>query len=1546
MPNKALKQWPLTEEETITSFESWKNNMVYILSLEEKFLPFLEPGCEWTKAKETYYRGFTGRGAATKAASLDLMLGQIANFVPVISRNTIVRNSTSLKSIWNSIRLYYGIQSNGARFIDFLSIEYTPTRRHEAVYQEMVAFVEDNLLTTEGGLKHHGQVMNEEEMSPTLENLIVLLWLQRLHPQLPTLVKQQFGTELRKQTLASLRPEISQCIPTMLSKLDSQLQEESTVCQLRSDTRHNVSGRRAQCPICKAARRPNANHYLTKCKYLPEEDRAYLLKGHRPKTRTVTIEVPVSESEEDSEDEEIGGEEVMRVNQAVNRRVDVKKSPCFKAFFKHNPVSLTLDTGAETNLIKASLAQFLGVRVKRSSQTARQADGVTPLNITGETSFTVTRNGIDLVLEALVVADMDVEILAGIPFMIKNDISVRPATNEITIKGSKTFQYNQEVPSNGDHVVRRTQAHVLRAPEHITLWPGDYMEIAIPDAIAKEDTIAVEPRQTSKNGNQWPEPQLTEVVDGHIRLSNSSETPVAISKNDHFCQVLPVCDCKTTSAEGNYSASVQRTSPAEPFSNNVTLDPDDIMPPNVHSSFRAALERFDSVFDPKYKGYNGYYGDFKAVVNMGPVLPPQRKGRIPQYSRNKLVELQEVFDKLESDGVFKRPEEAGITVEYLNPSFLVRKSSGGHRLVTAFTDVGRYCKPSPSTMPDVDSTLRTIAGWTYIIVTDLTSAFYQIPLSHDSMRYCGVATPFKGIRVYQRAAMGMPGSETALEELMCRVLGPLLQAGFVAKLADDLFCGGNSFEELLSNFTSLLEALHQCDLRLSSKKTVICPKTTTVLGWIWQQGTITASPHRISTLCQAAIPTTVKGLRSFIGAYKFLGRVLPGCAAAIAPLDTAIAGMKSLEKLTITEELVDHFTYAQKHLQSHKTITLPRASDMLWIVTDGSVKNVGIGSTMYVSRGDKIRLAGFFSAKLQKHHSKWLPCEIEALGIAASIKHFSPYIVQSKHQCCVLTDSKPCMQAHEKLSRGEFSHSPRLATFLSVASRYHVSIRHLAGAANVPSDFASRNAPECTHTTCQVCSFVKRLDESVVRSISYKDIVTGTAAPPFSNRPAWALLQAECSDLRRTHAHLTQGTKPSRKVNNARNVKRYLHVATISRDGLLTVQKNEPLVPSRELIIVPQNILAGLVTAIHVNMDHPSAHQLKQIFDRKFYALNATQCIKDVTENCHICASLKSVPKHLVKQSTSVPPEVIGSSFAADVMRQNRQMIFVLRETVTSYTVTRIIENETHEALRSAIICCCIELRPLSSIGAVVRVDPAPGFVALRNDASLAQNGIAIELGRAKNINKNPVAERAIQELEEELLRSPVQNRTITHMKLALATARLNTRIRASGLSSREMLMQRDQFTHTQLSISDKTLIKDQHVSRQMNHPHSERSKANGDLPVKVHDLKAGDLVFLKQERSKNNGRERYIVTSTDGDYCHVMKFTGPQIRSTLYKLPKSECELLPSLRPGEEDIHEVESKQMPTQTMGDDNIKDQTEMADTPKPTSLPPLPELLTTV
>ena len=57
---RAPKQWSLTTNETITSFESWRHNLVYSLSLDPGFAPFLLTGSIWgKKTQATPLRGLT-----------------------------------------------------------------------------------------------------------------------------------------------------------------------------------------------------------------------------------------------------------------------------------------------------------------------------------------------------------------------------------------------------------------------------------------------------------------------------------------------------------------------------------------------------------------------------------------------------------------------------------------------------------------------------------------------------------------------------------------------------------------------------------------------------------------------------------------------------------------------------------------------------------------------------------------------------------------------------------------------------------------------------------------------------------------------------------------------------------------------------------------------------------------------------------------------------------------------------------------------------------------------------------------------------------------------------------------------------------------------------------------------------------------------------------------------------------------------------------------------------------------------------------------------
>ena len=59
------------------------------------------------------------------------------------------------------------------------------------------------------------------------------------------------------------------------------------------------------------------------------------------------------------------------------------------------------------------------------------------------------------------------------------------------------------------------------------------------------------------------------------------------------------------------------------------VDQDNILPDTIRSQFRQVLQTDDEVFNPTIVGYSGTAGPVQASVNMGPVQPPQRKGRVP-----------------------------------------------------------------------------------------------------------------------------------------------------------------------------------------------------------------------------------------------------------------------------------------------------------------------------------------------------------------------------------------------------------------------------------------------------------------------------------------------------------------------------------------------------------------------------------------------------------------------------------------------------------------------------------------------------------------------------------------------------------------------------------------------------------------------------------------------------------------------------------------------------------------------------------------------------
>jgi hypothetical protein len=160
--------------------------------------------------------------------------------------------------------------------------------------------------------------------------------------------------------------------------------------------------------------------------------------------------------------------------------------------------------------------------------------------------------------------------------------------------------------------------------------------------------------------------------------------------------------------------------------------------------------------------------------------------------------------------------------------------------------------------------------------------------------------------------------------------------------------------------------------------------------------------------------------------------------------------------------------------------------------------------------------------------------------------------------------------------------------------------------------------------------------------------------------------------------------------------------------------------------------------------------------------------------------------------------------------------------------------------------------------------------------------------GDSKNVNKNPVAERAVREVEDEILKIQTSEREITPSILAQATMAVNNKIRYTGFSANELLTNTNSLTGEKLQLDDKKLSDMQYENRQKVHDSSAKYKATSRGSKNINPIvKKGDLVMVKSDKSKFEARKQYVVVEVDEENRAVIvqKFVDNQIRAKKYKV-------------------------------------------------------------
>ncbi|ROL49969.1 hypothetical protein DPX16_6377 [Anabarilius grahami] len=160
-------------------------------------------------------------------------------------------------------------------------------------------------------------------------------------------------------------------------------------------------------------------------------------------------------------------------------------------------------------------------------------------------------------------------------------------------------------------------------------------------------------------------------------------------------------------------------------------------------------------------------------------------------------------------------------------------------------------------------------------------------------------------------------------------------------------------------------------------------------------------------------------------------------------------------------------------------------------------------------------------------------------------------------------------------------------------------------------------------------------------------------------------------------------------------------VSSLPRQRLTSLGRSRKSCPlcrlTDQIIIFSVNAPFCLLKTEHSLLKHSKwqAHRVTQrlrlVVSHYFYALDLEAAIQHTSRGCHQCAALAKSPSFAVEQSSCDPPEAVGSSFAADVLKRARQLILVVRECVTSFTAALLIADERKETLRDVRAMMCPE---------------------------------------------------------------------------------------------------------------------------------------------------------------------------------------------------------------------------------------------------------------
>ena len=338
--------------------------------------------------------------------------------------------------------------------------------------------------------------------------------------------------------------------------------------------------------------------------------------------------------------------------------------------------------------------------------------------------------------------------------------------------------------------------------------------------------------------------------------------------------------------------------------------------------------------------------------------------------------------------------------------------------------------------------LDRLAGHHHFCFLDGYSGYNQIAIAPEDQEKTTFTCPY-GTFAFRRMPFGLCNAPATFQRCMMSMFSDLVEE-VMEIFMDDFTVYGSSFEQCLNNLETVLQRCKDKQLALNWEKGHFMVTEGIVLGHkIYAKG-LEVDQSKISIIKTLAPPTTVKGIRSFLGYAGFYRRFIKDFSKIARSLCRLL---EKDTKFNFDDSYRAAFEEIKIRLAQAPITAAPDWDQEFEVMCDAS--DFAMGAVLGQRKEKIFRAIYYASRTFNEAQENYSTTEKEMLAIVFACDKFRPYILRS--HVIVHTD-----HAAIKYLISKKEPKPRLIRWVILLQEFDMEIKDKKGCDNVIADHLSR----------------------------------------------------------------------------------------------------------------------------------------------------------------------------------------------------------------------------------------------------------------------------------------------------------------------------------------------------------------------------------------------------------------------------------------------------------------------------------------------------------